>query len=132
MEKKFKINFILKGIAVFAFVAFCLLAIFAGVTLPFVSNASMTDNSFVKSDSVCAVASADNTIIYDNFTTTLSNCNTTDTYYGFYITEEFYNFVKTYNFEVGVPVFLGSTSFNNYDTGFMFYCSGKYDSSNKF
>lgn len=121
MEKKLKINLFLKGIAVFAFVAFCLLAILAGVTLPFVSNASATDS---------AVASADNTINYDNFTTTLSNCNTTDTYYGFYITEEFYNFVKTYNFEVGVPVFLGSTSFNNSDTGFMFYCSGICDSSN--
>ena len=51
MEKKLKINFILKGIAVFAFVAFCLLAILAGVTLPFVSNASTAD---------CAVASAEN------------------------------------------------------------------------
>lgn len=51
MEKKLKINFILKGIAVFAFVAFCLLAILAGVTLPFVSNASTVD---------CAVASAEN------------------------------------------------------------------------
>lgn len=121
MEKKLKINFILKGIAVFAFVAFCLLAILAGVTLPFVSNASTADS---------ALASADNTVNYDNFTITLSNCNTTDTYYGFYITEEFYNFVKNYNFEVGVPIFFGSTSFNNSDSSFLFYCSGVYDSSN--
>ena len=55
MEKKLKINFILKGIAVFAFVAFCLLAILAGVTLPFVSNASTTD---------CAVASAEGDSLY--------------------------------------------------------------------
>lgn len=121
MENKLKVNFILKGIAIFAFVAFCLLAILAGVTLPFVSNASTEDN---------AVVSADNTINYDNFTTTLSNCNTTDTYYGFYITEEFYNFVKNYNFEVGVPIFLGATSFNNSANSFLFYCSGVYDSSN--
>lgn len=111
MEKKMKLNFILKGIAVFAFVAFCLLAILAGVTLPFVSNASTADSAF---------ASADNTINYDNFTITLSNCNTTDTYYGFYITEEFYNFVKNYNFEIGVPIFFGSGAFG--DTSFLIYC----------
>lgn len=55
MEKKLKTNFILKGFAVFAFVAFCLLAILAGVTLPFVSNASTSDS---------AVASADSGSIY--------------------------------------------------------------------
>lgn len=123
MEKKLKINFILKGIAIFAFVAFCLLAILAGVTLPFVSNASAKSDYATASANIVPVD-------YESFTTTLSNCNTTDTYYGFYITEEFYNFVKTYNFEVGIPIFLGSTSFNNSDTGFLFYCSGKYDSSN--
>lgn len=130
MEKKLKINFILKVIAVFAFVAFCLLAILAGVTLPFVSNASVADSAVVSSESDYAVASADNTINYDNFTATLSDCNTTDTYYGFYITEEFYNFVKAYNFEDGVPIFFGSVSFNNSDNDFLFYCSGVYDSSN--
>ncbi len=58
MEKKLKINFILKGIAVFAFVAFCLLAILAGVTLPFVSNASTTDSAVVSANNDCATASA--------------------------------------------------------------------------
>ena len=61
MEKKLKVNFILKGIAVFAFVAFCLLAILAGVTLPFVSNASTADSAVVNDNSYsndCAVASA--------------------------------------------------------------------------
>lgn len=117
MEKKMKLNFILKGIAVFAFVAFCLLAILAGVTLPFVSNASTSDSAF---------ASADSTINLDNFTITLSNCNTTDTYYGFYITEVFYNFVKNYTFESGVPVFFGSGAFG--DTSFLIYC-GRVDNA---
>ena len=130
MEKKLKVNFILKGIAIFAFVTFCLLAILAGVTLPFVSNANTFDCAFASAENDSATASADNSINYDNFTTTLSNCNTTDTYFGFYITEEFYNFVKTYNFEVGVPIFFGSTSFNNSDNGFLFFCSGKYASDN--
>lgn len=58
MEKKLKINFILKGIAVFAFVAFCLLAILAGVTLPFVSNASTADSAVVSAEIDCATASA--------------------------------------------------------------------------
>lgn len=56
MEKKLKVNFILKGIAIFAFVAFCLLAILAGVALPFVSNASSSDSAIADSD--CATASA--------------------------------------------------------------------------
>lgn len=131
MEKKLKFNFILKGIAVFAFVVLCLLAILAGVTLPFVSNASTVDYAVASAESDCATASSNIVPVdYESFTTTLSNCNTTDTYYGFYITEEFYNFVKTYNFEVGVPIFFGSTSFNNTDSGFMFYCSGVYASDN--
>lgn len=58
MEKKLKINSILKGLAVFAFVAFCLLAILAGVTLPFVSNASTGDYAVVSSENDCATASA--------------------------------------------------------------------------
>lgn len=58
MEKKLKVNFILKGIAVFAFVAFCLLAILAGVTLPFVSNASTSDSAVVSAENDCATASA--------------------------------------------------------------------------
>lgn len=60
MEKKLKINFLLKGIAVFAFVAFCFLAILAGVTLPFVSNASTTDCAVVSAENDCATASAQN------------------------------------------------------------------------
>ena len=59
MEKKLKINFILKGIAVFAFVAFCLLAILAGVTLPFVSYASTANSVVASAESDCATASAD-------------------------------------------------------------------------
>ena len=70
MQKKLKFNFILKGIAVFAFVAFCLLAILAGVTLPFVSNASTTD---------CATASANSDFNYLDYSIPLSQCNTTDT-----------------------------------------------------
>lgn len=98
MEKKLKINFILKGIAVFAFVAFCLLAILAGVTLPFVSNASTTDSAYVNSESDSAFASAENTFNPLDFCIPLSQCNTTDTYYGFYITEDFYNIIKSYDF----------------------------------
>lgn len=58
MEKKLKINSILKGIAVFAFVAFCLLAILAGVTLPFVSNASTADSAVASAENDCATASS--------------------------------------------------------------------------
>lgn len=112
MEKKLKVNFILKGIAIFAFVAFCLLAILAGVTLPFVSNASTTDSAFLSAESDCAIASANNTINYDNFTITLSNCNTTDTYYGFYITEDLYNFVKTYSFDSSQSYIIAQLSNN--------------------
>lgn len=115
MEKKLKINFILKGIAVFAFVAFCLLAILAGVTLPFVSNASTDDGTVVNVASDLqynAVASANNTINYDNFTITLSNCNTTDTYYGFYITEDLYNFVKTYSYDSSQSYIIAQLSNN--------------------
>lgn len=91
MEKKLKFNYILKGIAIFAFVAFCLLSILAGVTLPFVCNASTADS---------AVASAaSDTFNALDFCISLSQCNTTDTYYGFYITQDFYNFMKTYTFD---------------------------------
>ena len=38
MDKKLKFNAFLKGVSFFAFVAFCLLAILAGVTLPFLSK----------------------------------------------------------------------------------------------
>lgn len=130
MEKKLKINFILKGIAVFAFVAFCLLAILAGVTLPFVSNASTADGAVINAESDLhdsAVASANIVPVdYESFTTTLSNCNTTDTYYGFYITEEFYNFVKNYNFESGSPIFFGAGALG--DISFLFYC-GRMDNA---
>lgn len=99
MEKKLKINFILKGIAVFAFVAFCLLAILAGVTLPFVSNASTLESAVSSSESDCATASAESdTSNLLDFCIPLSQCNTTDTYYGFYVTQDFYNIIKTYDF----------------------------------
>ena len=98
MEKKLNINFILKGIAVFAFVAFCLLAILAGVTLPFVSNASTVDTAFASAESDSATASANNDIDYESFTIPISQCNGTDTYYGFYITETFYNYISNFAF----------------------------------
>ena len=96
MEKKLKINFILKGIAVFAFVAFCLLAILAGVTLPFVSNASTSDISVVSAENDCAIASADNTFNPLDYCVKLSDFDLTSTCYGFYFTEEFFNYVKSY------------------------------------
>lgn len=98
MEKKLKINFILKGIAVFAFVAFCLLAILAGVTLPFVSNASTEDCAIASAENDCATASSANVFNYLDYSIPLSQCNTTDTYFGFYITEDLYNYVKSFNF----------------------------------
>lgn len=102
MEKKLKFNAFLKGVAVFAFVAFCLLAILAGVTLPFVSNASTTNS---------AVASADsNTFNPLDFCIPLSQCNTTDTYYGFYITEDLYNYVKSFNFVDGETYIIAQLS----------------------
>ena len=63
MEKKLKFNAFLKGLSVFAFVAFCLLAILAGVTLPFVSNASTLDSAVASAESDYAIASTDNTIL---------------------------------------------------------------------
>ena len=99
MEKKLKINFILKGIAIFAFVSFCLLAILAGVTLPFVSNASTADCAVASAENDCAIASAEsNTFNPLDFCIPLSQCNTTDTYYGFYITQDFYNILHNYDF----------------------------------
>lgn len=98
MEKKLKVNFILKGIAVFAFVAFCLLAILAGVTLPFVSNASTVDCVVANAQIDCATASATSDIDFESFTIPISQCNGTDTYYGFYITETFYNYISNFDF----------------------------------
>lgn len=109
MEKKLKINFILKGIAVFAFVTFCLLAILAGVTLPFVSNASTIDILVVNDDikvSDCATASAE--FNYLDYCIPIRDTNSTDTYYGVYITPEFYNYFisfATWNSSYMVPFF---------------------------
>ena len=102
MEKKLKINFILKGIAIFAFVAFCLLAILAGVTLPFVSNASTSDSTVIVAesdynDSAFASAESDTFNPLD-FCISLSECNTTDTYYGFYISDSLWNYVRNYDY----------------------------------
>lgn len=128
MEKKFKFNFILKGIAIFAFVVFCLLAILAGVTLPFVSNASTVDCAIASVESDYAIASSNIVPVdYESFTTTLSNCNTTDTYYGFYITEDLYNYVKTFTFDSSESyifaqlsnatiLMCGTASFNDFGT----------------
>lgn len=99
MEKKLKINLILKGISVFAFVAFCLLAILAGVTLPFVSNASTSDCAFIYSESDCATASAESDTFNPlDFCISLGECNTTDTYYGFYISNFLWSYIKNYDY----------------------------------
>lgn len=97
MEKKLKINYILKGIAIFAFVAFCLLAILAGVTLPFVSNASTIDSAVVSADNDCAIASVESDTFNPlDFSIPLSQAAQDSTlYYGIYITEDFFNFVST-------------------------------------
>lgn len=102
MEKKLKINFILKGFAVFAFVAFCLLAILAGVTLPFVSNASSAESAVLNAESVLddsAVASADSDTFNPlDFCISLGECNTNDTYYGFYVSDLLWTYIKQYDY----------------------------------
>lgn len=106
MEKKLKFNFILKGIAIFAFVALCFLAILAGVTLPFVSNASTADNAVVNAKSDCATASAD--FNYLDYCIPIRQTNNIDTYYGVYITPEFYNYFTsfaTWNQSYVIPFF---------------------------
>lgn len=109
MVKKLKVNFILKGIAVFAFVAFCLLAILAGVTLPFVSNASTADSAVVGAKNDCAVASAESGSFNPlDYCIPVTQCNTTDTYYGFYFTKDFYDYFSSFafwNFSYSVAVF---------------------------
>lgn len=129
MEKKLKVNFILKGIAVFAFVAFCLLAILAGVTLPFVSNASSQDSAIASAESDYAIASTDNTINYEDFTIPFSQCNTTDIYYGFYFSQNFYNILTSFNFDdFNDSVLFGSCTFTS--SGFFAVgCSAVYDSN---
>lgn len=128
MEKKLKINFILKGIAVFAFVAFCLLAILAGVTLPFVSNASTVDCAVVSVQSDCATASAESDTFNPlDFCIPLSQCNTTDTYYGFYITDSLWNFVRNYDYSQTsglLPLFY--LTFTN-STSPLYFVAGKTD-----
>ena len=91
MEKKLKFNAFLKGVAVFAFVAFCLLAILAGVTLPFVSNASTSDYAVASVESDYATASAD----IDNNFIPLSNAVLGTTYYGIYIPDTTNNWTAT-------------------------------------
>lgn len=102
MDKKLKLNAFLKGVSIFAFVAFCLLSILAGVTLPFVSNASTSYSAVVNAasdlhDSAVVSAESDSFNPLD-FCIPLSECNTTDTYYGFYISQEFFEYVKKFNF----------------------------------
>lgn len=92
MEKKLILNAFLKGVSIFAFVAFCLFAILAGVTLPFlntVDNVSFCSESDVSNLAVaCSDSDSFNPL---DFCIPMSQCNTSDTYYGFYITEDFYN-----------------------------------------
>ena len=109
MEKKLKINFLLKGIAVFAFVAFCLLAILAGVTLPFVSNASTYDCAVVSAESDYATASSEN---LDNFIP-LSNAVIGTTYYGIYIPDIEKNWTATAD---DSPYLLRLFNFHTLDT----------------
>ena len=78
MEKKLKLNAFLKGVSIFAFVAFCLLAILAGVTLPFVSNLNTVDNVAYCSESDLAVASAES----ENLYIPLSQVQNNTVYYG--------------------------------------------------
>ena len=111
MQKKLKFNFILKGIAVFAFVAFCLLAILAGVTLPFVSNASTADNAVASADNDCAIASAD----IDNNFISLQNAVLGTTYYGIYIPDNDKNWTATAD---DSPYLLRLFNFHTLDTNF--------------
>ena len=111
MEKKLKINFILKGIAVFAFVAFCLLAILAGVTLPFVSNASTADSVVSSAESDYATASSD----IDNNFILLSNAVLGTTYYGIYIPDNTKNWDATAD---DSPYQLRLFNFHTLDTNF--------------
>ena len=111
MEKKLKINFILKGIAVFAFVAFCLLAILAGVTLPFVSNASTADSVVSSAESDYATASSD----IDNNFILLSNAVLGTTYYGIYIPDNTKNWDATAD---DSPSQLRLFNFHTLDTNF--------------
>lgn len=104
MEKKLKINFILKGIAIFAFVAFCLLAILAGVTLPFVSNANTVDCAVASAESDYATASAD----FDSISVTLKDSNANTKYYGVYLTESDYDYFKTKPMQVDSGVYFTS------------------------
>lgn len=130
MEKKLKVNFILKGIAVFAFVAFCVLAILAGVTLPFVSNASTAECAVASAKSDCATASAESDTFNPlDFCISLSECNTTDTYYGFYISDLFWNYVRNYDYSRSsglLPLFY--LTFTSSTSPFYFYfVAGKTD-----
>ena len=102
MDKKLKFNAFLKGVSIFAFVAFCLLAILAGVTLPFVSCASTVDSVVVNAESDLhdsAVTSAESDTFNPlDFCISLGECNTTDTYYGFYISNLLWTYIKQYDY----------------------------------
>ncbi len=104
MEKKIKFNAFLKGVSVFAFVAFCFLSILAGVTLPFVSNVNTTiDVAFCSEseDSQIAIASADSDSFNPlDYSIPLSQCDTTatTTYYGFYFSQDVINTLSTITF----------------------------------
>ena len=111
MEKKLKVNLILKGIAVFAFVAFCLLAILAGVTLPFVSNASTADCAVASAESDYATASSEN---LDNFIP-LSNAVIGTTYYGIYVPDIEKNWTATAD---DSPYLLRLFNFHTLDTNY--------------
>lgn len=133
MENKLKINFILKGIAVFAFVAFCLLAILAGVTLPFVSNASTVDSSVASAENDFATASANSDFNYLDYSIPLSQCNTTDTYYGFYFTDDFINTLRNSDLVVdGLYVFATFTFINVPDDSVMLLSTAQTMGSGKF
>ena len=65
----------------------------------------------------CATASGSNDSSFNplDYCVSLSQCNTTDTYYGFYITESFWNSIINYNFSNNMLsfclfTFTGSTS----------------------
>lgn len=132
MDKKLKFNAFLKGVSIFAFVAFCLLAIFAGVTLPFVSNASTADGAVVNAESGlhdCAVASAESDAFNPlDFCITLGECNTNDTYYGFYISNFLWSYIKQYDYsQTSGLLSLFSLIFSGNSTKF-YVIAGKTDS----
>ncbi len=115
MDKKLKLNAFLKGVSIFAFVAFCLLAILAGVTLPFVGNSSTSYCSSVITESDlddCAVACAES----DNLYIPLSQVQANTVYYAISVPDDSTNI----NAVISSSTDLFFISVNNSDIQFKF------------